>query len=272
MKTSIIIGFLLAACHLGFGQVSTESLEANGLSVLFIANINGHVTVQGSDRSDVLSQSEVIVAEPDAKVSYQRRSDTLYVYIQSPGISFRPTRRKSKDRQWGSYQWPEHQHDFAFRTDLTLQTPKHLEVIVSTINKGDIVVKGISRPVSAQNVNGHVTLTQVSEIKTARTINGNVTIDFTENPSLEGSYYTLNGDIEALFGRGLAANISFKSFNGDFYTNIRDMKTLPATIKQVSAGSRVQYKIEGAQLQVGEGGVQLDFETFNGDVILKTKN
>ncbi len=82
----------------------------------------------------------------------------------------------------------------------------------------------------------------------------------------------MNGDINALFVKGLAANVSFKSFNGDLYTNVQNLEGLPAIIEKKQDKEGMNLKIGGNRFKVGNGGALLDFETFNGDVIVKEKN
>src|SRR5690606_1033594 len=102
-------------------------------------------------------------------------------------------------------------------------------------------------------------------------VNGDVDLDYSKNPTTECRYYTLNGNINAFFVKGLAANVAFESFNGDFYTNVAELESLPAELQKQSSGKGVKYKLGGSRFKVGKGGPLLDFETFNGNVFLKEK-
>jgi hypothetical protein len=48
----------------------------------------------------------------------------------------------------------------------------------------------------------------------------------------------LNGDINAWFQKGLLANVSFESYSGELFTNVRQLEALLAIIdkKETSAG------------------------------------
>ncbi len=72
--------------------------------------------------------------------------------------------------------------------------------------------------------------------------------------------------------KGLAANLRFESFNGEFYTNIDKLETLPPEIEKNTKDDLIKYKIAGNRYRAGNGGVKMDFETFNGNVYLKEKN
>ncbi len=153
-----------------------------------------------------------------------------------------------------------------------IRVPAGVNVNVSTINDGNISVRHVQGVVIANNVNGHIRLEDLTREAEARTINGNVDIDYTRNPTAYCSFYTLNGDINAMVRKGLAANLGFESFNGEFYTNIDKLETLPPEIEKNTKDDLIKYKIAGNRYRAGTGGVKMDFETFNGNVYLKEKN
>jgi hypothetical protein len=74
-----------------------------------------------------------------------------------------------------------------------------------------------------------------------------------------------------LFQPGLSANMRFESFNGEFFTNLNSIESLPAKVEKASHGEGIRYKINGNRYQIGSGGPLLDFETFNGNVYLKER-
>jgi hypothetical protein len=81
----------------------------------------------------------------------------------------------------------------------------------------------------------------------------------------------LNGDINAWFVKGLAANVSFKSFNGSLYTNVQNMEGLPAQLEKKESENGIKLKVSSNRYKFGNGGALQDFETFNGDVIVKER-
>jgi DUF4097 and DUF4098 domain-containing protein YvlB len=145
-------------------------------------------------------------------------------------------------------------------------------VEVSTVNDGNVSIENVKGRVKAENVNGAIHLSALAGQTYASTINGDVDVEYSLNPNQDSRYYTLNGDINALFVKGLAANMSFKSFNGDLYTNVPNLQSLPAFIEKKQDKEGTNLKVGGNRFKVGNGGALLDFETFNGDVIVKEKN
>ena len=75
--------------------------------------------------------------------------------------------------------------------------PDHIYTILSTINDGDITAEKLNANIWANNINGAINLKNVVDISKACTINGNVDILFDAVPKDAGSFYTLNGDINA---------------------------------------------------------------------------
>ena len=111
----------------------------------------------------------------------------------------------------------------------------------------------------------------ISGATSACTINGSVDLDYSGNPAGDSKYYTLNGDINANFQKGLAALLAFKSFNGEFYSSVDDITPMAVKVEKYEKGEGIHYKVNGNRYKVRQGGPLLDFETFNGDVYLKEK-
>jgi DUF4097 and DUF4098 domain-containing protein YvlB len=155
--------------------------------------------------------------------------------------------------------------------DFTVKIPRSVNVMASTINEGNVEVLNVSGVVSAHNINGSIKLLNLSKEADASTINGDVDIEYAQNPLKACRFYSLNGDINAWFKKGLAANMKFESFNGSFYTNVESLETLPTEVRKENTNNGTKYKINGNQFKIGKGGALLDFETFNGNVYLKER-
>jgi len=160
---------------------------------------------------------------------------------------------------------------YDYTMHFTVKVPSSVNLLLSTINDGDVTVANTKGAMRVDNVNGSIKLTNISREASASTINGDVDVEYSRNPEKECRFYSLNGDINAWFQKGLAANLSFDSFNGDFYTNVDHLETLPAVVEKEQRDNGIKYKVNGNRFKVGNGGVFLDFETFNGNVYLKEK-
>ena len=120
--------------------------------------------------------------------------------------------------------------------------------------------------------NGSIRLTNISGATHATTINGQVDLEYASNPPGDSRYYSLNGDIHALFKNGLAAQLTFKSFNGDLFSSIDTIVPMAVAIEKYERGEGIHYRVNGNKYKIGAGGPLLDFETFNGNVFLKEKS
>jgi DUF4097 and DUF4098 domain-containing protein YvlB len=153
--------------------------------------------------------------------------------------------------------------------NFTVKVPSSIILIASTINDGDVIVENVKGAVFANNVNGSIKLTRLVGQTEAHTVNGDVDLDYVQNPTGDCRYYSLNGDINANFKKGLGANVSFESYNGDFFTNVDKLESLPVELEKKTSKNGLKLKVNGNRYKVGNGGVKLDFETFNGNVYLK---
>lgn len=268
-------------------QTFTEKLtrelsfeKPSGDNALVIANLFGNVRVQAYEGAAILLEAtKTIDAKTDERLQKGKtevqlgiidRADTIIVYVKDGCHEF--GRNRSHPQGGWNYQSDgrgDCRMTYDYKMDFVLKVPAHLNLLVGTVNDGDVVVENVAGVVKAHNVNGSIRLTKLVSYAEANTINGDVDIEYASNPDRECRFYSLNGDINALFQPGLSANLSFESFNGNIYTNLTRIENLPARINKTTRGDGLQYKINGNEFKIGNGGPLLDFETFNGNVYLK---
>jgi DUF4097 and DUF4098 domain-containing protein YvlB len=296
MKTIITLSLALAWASVS-AQSFSEKINKEFVfekkspdNTLFIANINGDVNVVGYTGDKIIvevektitakTESRLEAGKQDLKLQSIDRADTIILYIEDGCASFGRTSQGRKNNGWHrdgwGYNWNCNQGNcdrpYDYKMDFTVKVPSNVNLRISTINDGDLSVEKVSGIVKADNVNGSIKLTNLAREASASTINGDVDIEYVNNPNKDCRFYSLNGDINALFVKGLAANLSFESFNGAFYTNIDRIEPLPVKVEQSTNGNKgVKFKVNGNRYQVGNGGALLDFETFNGNVYLKEK-
>lgn len=291
-KIFSIVSLLLMLPGIGWAQSWTEKItkemtfeKKSATNAVMIANINGDVKVIGYDGDKVLVEVEKSIfaktnerlekGKAELQLGIIDRADTLIFYVEGLCSRFGKTdrRHRGNDNQGWGYDWQDcgrncrTEYDYSMK--FTVKVPSGVSLSVSTVNDGDVTVENVKGSVNANNVNGSIKLTQLMGKTTASTINGDVDLDYVQNPKADCRYYSLNGDINALFKRGLAASVSFESFNGAFYTNVDQLESMPVKLEKSETGRGLKYKVNGNRYKVGAGGVNLDFETFNGDVYLK---
>jgi len=262
-------------------ELSFEKQSAS--NALIVANINGSIKVEGYTGSKILMEVERTVhaktsaqieqGKAEVQLLHINRFDSLIVYASNECNKFNYHKRNGK-REW-SYGWDNDTGNcdppYDYVMNFLIKVPFGINVEVSTVNEGNVCIENVQGAVKANNVNGNIRLTALKGVTKAHTINGNVDLDYASNPVEDCNYYTLNGDINAWFKKGLAANMSFKSFNGEFFTNVDNLESLPATIEKEQRTDGVKYKVNNSRYKISNGGANLDFETFNGNVILKER-
>lgn len=256
-------------------------------NTILVNNLNGHVQVVGYDGKTVTvevtkkitakTQQRLEAGKMEIQLGVLDRADTLIFYVIGTCNTFGRTDKRKRNfnshQGWG-YNWEGDSNcrlPYDYTLDFTIKVPRSVNLMLSTVNDGDVMVENMTAGLHVENINGAITLKNISREAYATTINGDVEIDYSENPSKPCRFYTLNGNINALFQPGLAANIAFKSFHGEFYTDAKTLESLPAELKKEPGNKVTKYIVNGNRFKIGTGGPLLDFETFNGNVYLKEK-
>jgi hypothetical protein len=253
-------------------------------NTLIVANIFGSISVEGYSGSTISVEVEKTVSGKtqarfdkgmaDIQLGVLNQADTVILYVKGTGSSFGKQKKNHgiETGGWG-YDWQDcgsrNELEFDYKMTFRIKVPMSTNLILSTINDGDVTVTNINSKVSAHNINGAIHLTGISQAAVANTINGDVDVTYNKNPDSNCRFYTLNGDINANFKKGLSSRVAFKSFNGEFYTNVPQLESLPVEVEKTKTEKGVKYSVNGNQYKAGNGGVLLDFETFNGNVYLR---
>lgn len=257
-------------------------------NALMIANINGTIKVQAYEGDKIQieitktinakTQERLARGKEEIQLGVVDLADTIILYVTSPCNRFERSSRRSRHSHMGTkwgYAWEQSGRSchelYGYTLEFIVKIPSSINLLVSTINDGDVIVENVKGVVTAHNVNGSIRLLNLMRESEARTINGDVDIEYSQNPQNDCKFYTLNGDINALFQKGLTASMGFQSFNGSLYTNIDRLEHLPVQVEKKKHNSSVKYKVNNNRYKIGSGGAYLDFETFNGDVYLKEK-
>jgi len=280
----------------GFAQQFNETIKKelafekkSDKNALMVANINGSIKVEGYDGDKIMVEvNKEIMAKTNDRLEKGKNeiqlgvidlADTLILYVKGSCSDFgRRNQRYHRNERAGkgwNYNWSgwgndkDCKEEYRYLMNFTVKVPYGIHLALSTINDGDITVEKVSGGLYADNINGSIKLTEISGATNVSSINGDIDLEYNRNPSLPCRYYALNGDINIHVKKGLGASVSFESFNGNFYTNVETIESLPVEIEKKPRKNGVEYKINGNRYKVGSGGVYLDIETFNGDAYLK---
>jgi hypothetical protein len=239
-----------------------------GATKLLVDNINGSIHVTGvpgnevrfkADKQITADSPEALAeAKHDVKLDVSEQGTFLRLYVDGP---FR-----DHDRGWQYY-------GYKVKFDYDIQVPIGTELILKTVNGGEITVKGTAGTFDVRHVNGAVTMEQLAGSGSVHTVNGPIKVWFTKNPAQPMSVKTVNGAVEVHFQPPLNADLNFKTMNGHIYTDF-DVAARPVAVGTTeNRNGRFIYRSDRAQSgRAGQGGPELNFETLNGNIRLQTKN
>ena len=91
-------------------------------------------------------------------------------------------------------------------------------------------------------------------------------------PPGPSDFGSLNGDVEVAFRPGLSADMWLKTFNGSAYTDF-DVTALPSrpAVREERDGKYVYKSNQFYGVRVGQGGPELKFDAFNGDIRIRNR-
>ncbi|MFH6602821.1 DUF4097 family beta strand repeat-containing protein [Maribacter algicola] len=141
--------------------------------------------------------------------------------------------------------------------------PKTQNVSATNSWNGDISIDGFSGEVEANaNLNGGLTLTNISGPVTAYSLNEGIRVEFKEiKPDSPIVLRTTNGEIDVTLPANAAADLEMSSRNGDIYTNFDLKRPDKDGLKSIS-GRNVKGAING-------GGVDITLKSTNGNIYLR---
>jgi hypothetical protein len=123
-----------------------------------------------------------------------------------------------------------------------------------------------------ENINGGVELVEVSGSGHAYALNWPLKALFSRNPAGASDFGSLNGDVEVGFRPGLSADLWLKTFNGNAYTDF-DVAALPGRppVREQRGGKFVYKSSQFYGVRAGQGGPELKFDAFNGDIRIRSR-
>lgn len=253
-------------------HISKEFVVSSSATTLNIYNIDGFIKVEGYAGNKIILEIDKTISgkndkiieqgKSEFKLNFEQKNDEITAYISEPFDS-RP-QIKNKERNI--------EIEYNFSVNYTIKVPYSTNLNVSTINNGDVTVLDVKGEIKANNINGAITLKNVSKVYEVHTINGNVDINYVTLPPDNSNYYTLNGQLSVTYPANLSADCSFKSFQGEFYTDFPEVEIMPSKIKKIveKEGESTRHKLEkDSNIKIGKGGLKLHFETFNGNIYIK---
>ena len=233
-----------------------------------IDNVFGSITISGMRTAEVKleakkslradSQANLLKAEREVELNMAEKDNLLEIYVDGP---FRGPN--------GSIKWSD--PDYTVTYDFTLQVPEQTNLILRTVNDGDILVKNVKGDFKVRHVNGKIELQGITGTVNCKTVNGRIRAAFREDPPSACSFTTVNGDLDVSFSPKLAADFQMKTLNGDIYTDFPNVTYLPDKTPGTSSREKGRFVYRSHRRQgvrIGAGGPEITMETINGDITI----
>jgi len=272
----LLLALLLPALAAAHDDFRLEKKDATRLEFRFSApqkektvtvnNVFGSITVRGTTAATVRleakktlradTQGDLEKAEREVTLKTAEKDNHLDIIVDGPfrcrdgGIDMRDP-------------------DYVVAYDFTLEVPARTNLVLKTVNEGDILVSSVSGVFDVRNVNGRIEMEGIAGSGNCRTVNGRIRAEFRENPAVACSFKTVNGDLDVRFAPGLAADFSLKTLNGDVYSDfpVSYLPSKPGVAKR-EKGHYIYRSHRFQGVRVGQGGPEITMDTLNGDIMI----
>jgi DUF4097 and DUF4098 domain-containing protein YvlB len=130
-------------------------------------------------------------------------------------------------------------------------------ISATTVNEG-IRITGATGELALDSTNGDVTMTRVdAKSVEVGTVNGNIRFEGTMANAGQYRFATHNGNITMVLPEATNATFTVRTYNGDFNSNLPTK-----AVGEIRRGRRATYTL-------GNGGAEVELETFSGSVRLR---
>jgi hypothetical protein len=237
-----------------------------------VDNVWGPVHVVGGSSDQVqLVAKKTIRAESKDKLELAKKEVALEITQQGNALRFYvngPFRCQCD----GCVSFRGHQ-GYIVKFDFELQVPTDIDLTARTVNDGDVVVQNVAGQYSVHNVNGSVEMTNIAGSGNAKTVNGGLKVLFRGNPLSKSSFATINGDVDLYFLPKLSADLRFKTFNGEIFSDF-EMSALPPRqpVEEHQNGRFVFRADRFSGGRIAAGGPEINIETLNGDIHIRERH
>jgi DUF4097 and DUF4098 domain-containing protein YvlB len=247
-------------------RIAVPLTDPSRPATLAIALFNGSVSVTGYDGNEILitTNGEIDDEDEDDEPVPPNRAGLRRIPNSAIGLTAEETDNTvSIGVDWSNR-----------GIDLEISVPRRTSVHARTHNGEVIRIEGVTGEHELANTNGDIIGVDVRGSAVVASQNGDIEMSFMElTPGKAMSFGSFNGDIEVAFPPTLAAVMRINAGRGDIYTDF-EMQLQPQS-SVVEAGSergRKQVRLEREmRLVVGGGGSEIQFKTFNGDIVIRKR-
>jgi hypothetical protein len=237
-------------------QVINIPLSRPGEPVFLEIGIqSAYIEVIGEDRDDAsfevtIEDGERRIVTPSGTQSLKGGGYTLQVEEDDNEISIETDWRANKVR-------------------VVARLPHLANLALSTVNDGEIVVRDITGNLEISNVNGPITVLNLSGSVIAESVNDGIKVGFARiDDSNANSLESINGDLYLVLPANAGAQFSLDTAQGEIYSDFEvNVQPTKPTIERNDGGDGVSVRIESVIVAtVNGGGPIIRTKTLQGDI------
>jgi len=243
----------------------------NGPEAIEVANIFGSIEIVGSDSDDVQMDVDKSIrarsnqalerAKKEVTLNTSKDSGLLRVGVKYPSPCAPPDCWSFEDRS------------YRVTMNFRLRVPHNSDLTLKTVEGREVRVRDVSGTFAISNVNGPITMEEVTGSGTARTVNGPIKVTFRKNPERDCQFASVNGGVSLYFLKNLSADFRFRTFSGSVDSDFPILAAPMSAPAEERRGAGVYFRtsaFEGGR--VGAGGPLIRVESLNGNVRLLEKH
>ncbi len=238
---------------------------------LVVDTMMGNVTVTGYDGQEVVVE---VSGEAARQVARQRnnREDIPEGFTRigpsRAGLDVTEENNTVRIRNGG----------FPASGNYNIQVPRETSVSVKTLTGKEVRISNVSGEIEVENMNGEVTIENVSGSVVAHSMNGKIVASLNSvMPDKPMSFSTMNGTIDVTLPADIKANVKMKSQNGEMYSDFdikldNAAKGQPQVEDNRANGGRYRVRTDNSTAgTINGGGPEIQFTTFNGNILIRKK-
>jgi hypothetical protein len=237
---------------------------------LVVDNVEGYVHVTGVAGDEVrITAHKTIRAQTDSDLAQARSEVKLDIAGKAGEVSaYYKAPWRCNGEGHGCQGNPQRFYSVTY--DIDVDVPVAARVVTSTVNGGNIQIDKTGGDFEVKDINGGIAMREIAGSGSVATINGPVSIHFAKTPASECTFKSINGSLDAWFPSDLSADLLFKVFNGEVYSDFDvTPRALPAAVTTELRDGKFIYRSKGLTGgRAGRGGPELSFDTLNGSIRL----
>ena len=247
-------------------------------NTLYIHNINGFVEIGGYDGTDIKveidktisanSKEKLTLGKHEAWFKVVNLGEQIHMFMKTP-YSYLET-----EGEVVSFHERNNHQRYEYKLDYKVKVPRNTNLQILAVNDGNISINDIqSKLIYAKNINGEIELKNVSAEMKIMTVNGDIGLSYLNENIKNGHFKSINGSFTVQFVEQPDIEVTFKTQNGNFYSSYDPTHVSSYIQKEIKKNEHgIKYKIKPRKrVRFGSGIHKFDFKTINGDINIINK-